>query len=308
MTYAVKFKDWNIPRGNRNDPFVIPFKSSQFVPYKSDGAINLYGRTRKPLAPKTHTTSSVFTIKRSCRADLEASIDDMMTNLLSGPGRLWFSDPTVTAPLLFYDNVHPQEISWTPGKDNFTEAVVSIDWEITNPILYRPLTAGYLTGTGYSPVVVGASTFGESWTERTFASFTISASPTNITINNIGHTRTHRIILRLESLGINGFVTPKIENTTTSQFFKFNGTGLTINSFLQANCAISRVRTSSDAGLSFVNTPNDNVVWSPGVEIGDLQWPIMEFAPGANNLIVTASGTPNFRLMILWQPAFGMAG
>jgi len=310
MSYAVRFKNWKIPQGNRNDPFVIPFKSSQFNAFRTNGAINLYGRGQKPLAAKTHTTSSVFTIKRSCQADLEASIEIMMQALMGDPGRLWFSNPTLTSPLLFYDNVSPSEISWTPGENDYAaEAVVSIDWEINNPILYRPLTAGYLTGAGYTPVTIGASTFGESWEERVFASFTISASPTAIVINNIGHRRTHRIILRIESLGANGAVNPKIENQTTEQSMLWTGTLADASSILQANCAhyASRVRSSTDSGASFVTTPNANLEWD-AITIETDQYPIMEFEPTTNNLEVTAGGSPNFRVLILWQPAFGMAG
>lgn len=305
MIQAFKFKDWNIPRTGRLDPFRLPLKSSLVSPFRLDGAISLYGRQRKPTNEKTHTTS--FVLKKGCEADLQIAIDRMMETLLSGAGRLWFDTPSHRGPQVFYENVQPNSIDYTPNRDDWSMAQIDIEWEIEIPILYRPLGSGFLASEGYTPVTIGASTFGESWEERTFASFPISASPTAIVVNNPGQMRTHRVILRLESLGVNGAVNPQIENTTTDQRFKYNGTLATSSAILQANAAIGsgRVRTSTDSGASFVDTPNANLVWS-NCEINDDQGPIMELDPGINNIQVTADGTPNFRLLIEWQPAYGM--
>lgn len=304
---AFKFKDWYIPKGNRLDPFAVPLKISTVSPFRLEGDISLYGRARKPLAAKVHTTSNIFEIRRSCEADLLTAKSVMMEKLLSGAGRLWFNTPTLSSFSVFNENVQPNEISWVPNPRNWADATVTIEWGVEQPTLYRPLSSGYLTALGYTPVAVPDNEFGESGDERIFASFSIVASPTTFTIKNSGQLRTGRLIIRLESLAANGFVNPAIENETTGQTFSYAGTGSTANHVLQINCAIGpqRVRLSTDDGASFVDTPTAGNVW-PSLSIGALQVPIMELAPGDNDIVVTADGVPNFRAMFLWLPAYGM--
>lgn len=302
---AVKFKDWTIPKGGRLDPWRIPLKNSVVSPFRTNGGISLYGRQAKPFAEKTHPTA--FTLRKGCEADLNTFVDSMMIALLSGAGRLWFNNFSQSGPLLFAENAQPNEIGWTPNPNDWGSARFDIEWGLEQSILYRPLNAAYITSLGFTPITIGAATFGESWEERTFASFDISASPTNIVIPNVGQKRTDRIILRFESQGVNGAVNPKFENQTTEQYLKYNGTLATATAVLQANCSVGagRVRLSGDSGASFVDTPDDNQVYDD-CEIDDTQWPIMEFAVGNNNIEITADGTPDFRVLAMWQPAYGM--
>lgn len=303
---AVKFNDWNIPKAGRLDPFTFRMRSSSFTSFRQDGQFNVFGTGRKPVDARVHTVN--FIMKKGCEEDLLEARNDMMLALLSGEGRLWFNTPSLRAPQMF-NIADLGEIVWDPNRNDWAEASVSIDFEIYNSILYRPQSAGRLTQLGYTPVTIADNAFGESWDERVFASFTIAASPTTFTINNDGQLRTHRIIIRIESLGVNGFINPKIENLTTGQYFEYIGTGVNSSHFLQANAAIGphRARLSTDAGLSFVTSPAAGNVW-PSCNIDALQNPIMEFDPGANSMRVTAGGTfpPGFRVMFLWLPAYGM--
>lgn len=302
---AVKFKTWNIPKAGRLDPFNIPFKSSLASPFRMDGAISLYGRQRKPLSEKTHTTT--FVLSKGCEADLQFATDDMMNTLLSGSGRLWFNNFSMSNPLLFCEGVQPNSINWTPNNNQWSSAVFDIEWELPNSILYRPLPASFYTAQSFGTQVIPDNVFGESWEERTFAFWDITASPTNIVINNPGHMRTHRIILRIDSAAVGGFSNVKILNNDTDQFFQYTPAAVDANAVLQANCALgaNRVRLSPDLGASFVDTPDLGNVW-PDCLIDARQVPIMEFIQGDNNLTITSDGAVNFRLLIMWQPAYGM--
>lgn len=302
---AVKFKTWNIPWAGRLDPYQIPFKNASVSPFRFEGSISLYGRSKKPLASKTHTTS--FILNKGCEADLRTAQDRMLEALLSGPGRLWFDSPSRKGPLVFCENAQPNDIVWTPSRDNWGLAQIEIEWGLDNPIQYRPQNTSLLTTNGYTPVTIADAVFGESGDERVFASFPISASPTNIVINNLGQRPTARIILRLESLGVDGLVNPKILNQETEQFIQYNGTLSTSSHVLQYASAFGahRARLSTDGGASLVDTPAAGNIW-PLTDIDPKQNPYMEFVVGANNLVITADGTPNGRLLVLWLPAYGM--
>lgn len=303
---AIKFNDWKIPRAERLDPYNFRLRSAGFTSFRQDGNFNVYGTGRKPVEAKTHSVN--FVMKKGCEEDLLEAREAMMDALLTGEGRLWFNTVSLRAPSMF-SMADLSEITWEPNRNDWSMANVSLDFDVYNPILYRPLNASYLTTAGYTPITVADNAFGESWDERVFASFTIAASPTTFTINNVGQMHTHRVIIRIESLGANGFVNPKVENLTTDQYFEYIGTGVNSSYVLQANAAIGphRVRLSTDGGLSLVTSPDTGNVWS-SCNIDATQNPIMELAPGANSMRVTASGTfpPGFRVMFLWLPAYGM--
>lgn len=301
---AVSYKGWRIPRLGRMDPFAVTAKSSSFSPFRMNGAIAGYGSGIKPLQEKIHTTS--FIIREGCQADLIAKKDVMMRALLSGQGRLWFDEPNDIGPRVFC-TADFENVQWEPSRDHWGTAQVSVEWQIYNPVLYRPLSSGYLTREGYTPVTISDDVFGEPGEEHVFASFPVSASPTLFTISNEGQMRTDSIIIRIESLGVNGYTNPKLENLTTEQWVRFARTGSTVNHVIQANASIGphRVRESTDAGVSFVDFPNNGNIW-PDTTISDLQVPLMEMVPGENEFSFTCDGTPNCRVLILWRPAYGM--
>lgn len=303
---VVKFNAWKVPRSNRLDPFELRLRGGSLQSFRNEGAISAYGTSRRPTDAKTHAVS--FVMHKGCEADMLAARDEMLTALLTGEGRLWFNTVGLTAPQMFC-MADLNDVVWEASKNDYRFADVSIEWSVYNAILYRPLNSSYITQAGYTPVTVASNVFGESWDERVFASFTVAASPTNFTINNVGHLRSHRVIIRIESLGTNGFVNPRITNNTTGQYFEYIGTGVNSSYVVQANAAIGphRARLSTDAGASLVNTPETGNIW-PNCNINTKQVPIMELDPGANSITVTASGTfpPGFRVMFLWLPAYGM--
>lgn len=301
---AIKFKDWRIPKTGRMDPFEVPAKGSAFSPFRMHGAIAGYGSGIKPLQEKIHTTTFIF--KEGCQADLISKRDRMMRTLLSGQGRLWFDQPNEPGPQV-YCTADYSNIQWQPNPDHWGTAQVVLEWQVYNPVLYQPLNSGYMTRNGYTPVTISDDVFGEPGEEHVFASFPVSASPTTFEIVNDGQMRTDSIIIRIESLGVNGYENPRLENLTSEQWVRFAKTGSTVNHVIQANAAIGphRVRESSDAGQSFVDFPNDGNIW-PDTTISDLQVPLMEMVPGENEFSFTCDGTPNCRVLILWRPAYGM--
>lgn len=309
---VVKFNDWWVPFGNRVDPISLELRGGSIQPFRQDGGLAIYGRTRRPTAEKSHVVSFVMrdTGQSVCgpyfNADASPKVQVMMEALLGGMGRLWFDNFNRSGPMLF-SQADLNEVTISPNPNNWAEATISIDWQVYNPILYRPLNSGYMTQNGYTPVTIADNVFGESGDERVFASFSVSASPTDFTITNLGQFRTSNIIIRIESLGVNGYQNPRIDNLTTEQWVKFTKTGSTANYVLQAKCNLNahRVRESTDSGASFVNDPTAGNIW-PLTTISDTQVPLLELAPGENQIRVTADGTPNFRVMFLWLPAYGI--
>lgn len=301
---AVKFKTWTIPKTGRMDPFAISVKSSSFSPFRMQGSVAGYGSGIKPLQEKIHTTSFMF--REGCQADLQSKKDIMMRALLSGQGRLWFDQPNEPGPRVFC-TADFGDLQWEPGPNNWGSAQVTIEWQVYNPVLYLPISSGYLIRNSYTPITISDDVFGEPGEEHVFASFPVSASPTTFTINNPGQMRTDSIIIRIESLGVNGYTNPRLENLTSEQWVRFAKTGSTVNHVIQANCSIGphRVRESTDAGQSFVDNPNDGNIW-PSTTISDLQVPLMEMVPGDNEFSFTCEGTPNCRVLMLWRPAYGM--
>lgn len=304
---AVKFNNWNIPFDNRADTYNLQLRGASIQPFRTDGGLSVFGSRRRPTAEKTHTVT--FDLKDTgqliCGPQFNQTASPkfqaMMEALLDGQGRLWFDNFRKSGPQVF-SLADLNEISVTPHTDDWTRAVVSIEWQIYNPILYRPLNSGYISGLGYTPVTVAEADFGESGDERVFAAFT---SPVSFTITNEGNFRTSNIIIRLESLGASGYANPKLTNTTTGQFIQFTRTASGASSVIQAKCTLGphRVRESNDGGASFVNSPSSGNIWT-STTIDDLQVPLMELIPGDNNF--TVSGCSNCRVMILWLPAYGM--
>lgn len=309
---VVKFNGWYVPFNDRVDPLTLTMRGGSVQPFRQDGGLAIYGRSRRPIQEKSHMISFKLrdTGQSVCgpffNADASPKVQVMMEALLGGMNRLWFDGFNKSGPQLF-SMADLNECIITPSRDNWADATVTIDWQVYNPILYRPLNSGYLNTAGYTPVVVSENAFGESGDERTFASFTISASPTDFTIINEGQLRTHNLIIRIESLGVNGYENPRVDNLTTEQWVEFGVTGSTASHVIQAKCSLNahRVRQSTDGGLSFVNNPTSGNIW-PQTSISDLQVPILELAPGSNSIRITADGTPNFRVMFLWLPAYGM--
>lgn len=309
---AVKFNNWNIPWDNRADSFDLPLRGASIQPFRTDGGLSVFGSRRRPTAEKTHTVT--FNLKDTGQLICGPSFNSasspkfqaMMEALLDGQGRLWFDNFARSGPQVF-SLADLNDVAVTPNSDDWTRALISIEWQIYNPILYRPLNSGYLKALGYDTVDVPDSEFGESGDERTFAYWDISASPTIFTISNEGHFRTSNIIIRIESLGASGYVNPKIANNTTGQYIQFARTAGSATYVIQAKCTLGphRVRESSDSGASFVDSPSSGNIWT-STTIDDLQVPLMELIPGDNEISVTASGTPNFRVMFLWLPAYGM--
>jgi hypothetical protein len=309
---AVKFNNWVIPFDNRSDAFNLPLRGSSIQPFRTDGGLSVFGTRRRPTAEKTHTVT--FDLKDTgqliCGPTFNQSASPkfqaMMEALLDGMGRLWFDNFAKSGPQVF-SLADLNEVSVTPHADDWTRAVISIEWQVYNPILYRPLNSGYISGLGYTPISVADADFGESGDERVFASFTVNSSPTNFTITNEGHFRTSNIIIRIESLAAGGYDSIRVENTTTEQWVQFARAAAGSSSVIQAKCSLGphRVRESTDGGASFVDSPSSGNIWTD-TTISDTQVPLMELIPGDNEIVVTSSGSPNCRVMFLWLPAYGM--
>lgn len=309
---AVKFNNWIIPFDNRSDVFELPLRGASIQPFRTDGGLSVFGRRRRPAAEKTHTVT--FDLKDTGQLICGPTFDQasspkfqaMMEALLDGQGRLWFDNFRKSGPQVF-SLADLNEVSVIPHTDDWTRAVISIEWQVYNPLLYRPLNSGYISNLGYTPVVVADNVFGESGDERVFASFPVTASPTTFTITNEGHFRTSNIIIRIESLAANGYSNIRVINNTTEQFVQFARTGSTSSHVLQAKCSLGphRVRESTNGGASFVSSPSSGNIWLD-TTISDLQVPLMELIPGDNEIVVTTGGTPNCRVMFLWLPAYGM--
>lgn len=309
---AIKFNNWTIPFDNRADSFELNLRGASIQPFRTDGGLSVYGSKRRPVAEKTHTVTFGITDagQSICGPQFSSGtspvFQTMMEALLDGMGRLWFDNFRRSGPRMF-SLADLNQVIVVPNTDDWRRANVTIEWQMYNPVLYRPLTAGYITSLGLTPVTVADIVFGESGDERVFASFPVAASPTDFTIVNEGQFRTSNLIIRIESLGASGYVNPRVDNLTTEQWVKFTRTGTTANHVIQAKCTLGphRVRESSDSGASFVDTPALGNIW-PDTTISDLQVPLLELVPGENDIRITADGTPNFRVMFLWLPAYGM--
>lgn len=307
---AVKFNNWNIPFDNRADTFNLQLRGASIQPFRTDGGLSVFGSRRRPTAEKTHSVTFNLqdTGQSICGPSFNQSASPkfqaMMEALLDGQGRLWFDTFRKSGPSVF-SLADLNEVIVTPNHDDWTRALITVEWQIYNPILYRPLNSGYMTAAGYTPVTVADAVFGESGDERVFASFTVSSDPTTFTIVNEGHFRTSNIIIRIESLGAGGYVNPRIDNLTTEQWISFARTGSTSSHVIQAKCTLGphRVRESSDGGASFVDSPSSGNIWT-STTIDDHQVPLMELIPGSNSMQVT--GVTNSRVMFLWLPAYGM--
>lgn len=304
---VVRFNDWYVPWHNRMDPISLQLRGAQSNGFRMDGSISSFGTGRRPVQDRVHAVS--FFLKNcgpSFSVEDSPEIERMMSALLDGQGRLWWDSPARRGPELWCLG-DLNDVSVTPNRNNWAQADVIVEWQLYNPILYRPLNSAYITNQGHTPITVDLAAYGESLLERTFARFNISASPTTFTIDCDGQMKTSQIVIRLESLGVNGFTNPKIENTTTEQWIRFGVTGATADHVVQARCTLGphRVRRSTDGGLSFVTDPSAGNIWT-STTISDTQVPLMELAPGENNFTVTDEGTPNFRVMILWEPAYGI--
>lgn len=289
------------------DPISLQLRGASIQPFRLDGGIASFGTGRRPVQEKTHSVSFFL---QNCGPSFSSSdspeIDRMMSALLDGQGRLWWDSPARRGPEVWC-LADLNDVTITPNRDNWSQAVASVEWQVYNPILYRPINAAYITNQGHTPITVDVAAYGESLLERTFARFNVTASPTSFTINCEGQMKTSNIVIRLESLAVNGFTNPKIENLTTEQWIRFGVTGSTNNHVVQARCTLGphRVRRSTDGGLSFVTDPSAGNIWS-STTISDTQVPLMELVPGDNEFTVTDEGTPNFRVLILWLPAYGI--
>lgn len=307
MIEAVKFGTWNIPRANRLDSNSVQLRTAIHSGFRMDGGISAFGSGRKPVEPRIHTVA--FVIRKGCEADLITAKNTMMRALLVGEEQLWFDSIGRLGPSL-YTVASLDNVDVSPMSDDWSVAAVKIDFDLTNPLLFRPLSAAYLTTNGFNPVTVPEAEFGESdllFENRVFHSVAVSASPTDFTITNDtnSQSRTRRIIIRLEALGAAGWVNPKIENLTTNQFIQITSLASGATHVLQINCSIGAggVRESTDSGASFVDTPVAGNKW-PDTTLFDKQAPIMELIPGDNDIRITSSGTPNFNAMFLWRPAY----
>lgn len=302
MIIAEKFGDWHIPRANRQEEFSFNWREASFQSMRGHGSHSSWGTSPAPAQDLVHEIP--FTFRACDESEYESIIHNMARAIGSGTKRLWFTSLQGNIPRRFAD-AYALSVEETAAAWRYDVASVRLSFKLNDPYLYRPLNAAYLTSEGYTPETVAANVFGESWEERIFASFPVTASPTDIEIDNIGHIATQRLVIRVVPLAASGAVNPKIENLTTEQYIKYLGT-LTTGHVLQANCAIgpNGVRLSTDSGASLVdlNYPDTNVY--PDIEIDDLQGVLMELAPGVNDIRITADGTPNFKVMFLWLPAY----
>ncbi len=301
MRRVTKFDDWMIPTLGREEPNGFSVRDSSLTGFRTDGQYSSWGNSRAPLDQRDYKVTFTLSPDETAfdkEANLESKKDTMLATFMRGRKRLYFrtlgsSDPE------FFGFAYVKDVDFERSITESLRLRVTVVFHMDNPVLYRPLSSSDITGMGFTAVEVAANQLGETWEERTFASFTVNSSPYTFTIVNTGHLRTTRVLVRLESLGSAGFTNPKVENVTHSQSIQSTFDAVDANSRWQVNCytGFSRVRSSLDAGASWSSD------W-PNTTLGDSQATILELAPGGNLIKYTDGGTPNLRVMVLWLPSY----
>lgn len=303
MRYATAFGSYTFPSVGLpvTDGFAV--RRASVVGVRQDGALDAYGNSRSPLQPLP-ITLPLFLTTANTEADLDTLVRAYVAAMASGRDKLYYNfvgGVGVGPELYRFAKPDAPSIEYL----NHLRATAQASFLCYDPLLYENLgntIDSYIAGS--SEVTVADANFGESadWeTPRIFAAVTVSSSPTNFTVTAWpGDLRTTRVIVRVEALGANGAVNPKVENQTTLQSVKYNGT-LTTSGVYQVNATVGihGFRRSTDGGANWVDAWNDSTI--EATQVGGI-----ELAAGNNTFQVTADGTPNFRVMLLAKPAYGM--
>lgn len=267
-----------------------------------DGGFDLHGDVRSP-TEEGHARFK-FALVADCPRNLQPLITALLTGVYGrtrekGKRKLWR-----------WEEGDQSDIRWTFARPTARPLVgdrtlltsrhveASLDLVLPDPLFYQAVQYPWLNTHGYNPLerlANGEPTAPDNW----FASFAITTSPYDFTLENLGDHETRRVIFRLEALASNGWTNPAINNFTNGYSFSSTTDGATTNSRLSFNGApgLGRAQLSTNGGSSWIDDTL-NLALPAGQAV------MMELAPGVNSLRIASGGTPNYRLLVRWLHAW----
>lgn len=303
MRYATAFGSVTLPtKGRLAQEHEIRARAAVHRGFRVDGVLDAWGEGRAPFDANVYQVP--FWLTAASESAFETA-KEAFNAILGQRDKLHFDTLAADAPRYSFARFERFRVTSRAGTAGLYAPCVA-EFRMLNPVLYANLddTIDSLIA-GSSEVTVADAEFGESddWeSSRIFAAVSVAASPTTFTVSSWpGDFRTSRVIVRVEALASNGAQNFKISNDTLGQSLTYAGTLAANGDLWQANGAIgpNRVRTSTDSGSSWANA------W-PDTSLEATQAPLMELAPGTNEFTVTADGSPNFRVLLLAKPAYGL--
>jgi len=287
---------WDIPPYEYSEEWELAQEIATIKAEGFDGAYDLYGVGRSPILEREITLN--FNIVGNSASEVEAKVKEMIESTTKSIRMLWRGEPN-NPNSLKWTFARVQNISLGRERSHVLIQPVSMTVMQVDPLLYKGNTSAWLSANGYTvhnqdPFAIPDRLLGFN----SFAKYTITTSPTTITIIHDGNFFSRRIIFFVKVLGTNGANNLTITNTTTSQAFTFNLTSTTSNHQIIMNCSpgVTRGLLSQDSGISWT-------YFDPS--LGALQAVPMELAPNTmNELSISTSQPPNFELYIWWQHAY----
>lgn len=294
---------YSIPQTEYSEsPISIASRLAMAPVIAQHGSFDLHGDLRSPL--EEAKAQFRFLLSADCARDLQPMIDELLTGVYGtrselGKRKLWRweeGDQSNRRWAFARPTARPLIGDRTLVISRHLEA--SVEMVLNDPVFYQAVSQGWLSANGYTPLerlVNGEPTAPDNW----FASFTVTTSPYDFTLENIGDFETRRVIFRLEALASNGWTNPAINNFTNGYNFSTPTDGVNTSYRLNFNAApgLGRAQLSVNGGSSWADDTL-NLVLPAGQAV------LMELAPGENNLRITSGGTPNFLLMAHYAHAF----
>lgn len=154
------------------------------------------------------------------------------------------------------------------------------------------------TSREYVPVVLEFTRLSD-WQDEdaTITSLGIGASPATLEVVNAGTANVTDLVIEIASEGVDGYVSPRIDNTTTGEWFQVTRTGSTANHRLRIDTGRARVEESTDGGTTWASVYGD-------LSIGDTQAGLFTLVPGSNFLEVSQVGTPDMTVTVTFHAPY----
>jgi len=128
-------------------------------------------------------------------------------------------------------------------------------------------------------------------------SATVTTTPAEVIVNNPGPGVVQNATITLKANGANGYVSPRVDNNTTGEWFQIARTAANGNHQLRVDTGRYTVDASTDNGASWTSAYDSFT--QGGLSVG-----FMRLEAGANTLTITNTNTPNLTFEIRFYPVY----